>query len=159
MIDPAEFRRVMGHFATGVAVVTSCRDDGSAAGLTVSAVSSVSLTPVMILVCVDRGSQTHAWIEQSGRYAVNFLEEGRGETLARRFAESDPEDRFRGTAWHAEHTGAPVLDDALAWMDCRVSAAVPAGDHTVFLGEVLSADAREGTPLLYYRGGYGRFTS
>ena len=159
MIDQSEFRRVMGHFATGVAVVTSCRDDGAAAGLTVSAVASVSLSPMLVLVCVDRASHTHSRIEQAGCDAVNCLEEGRGETIARRFATGGPaEEKFRGTPWHVERTGAPVLDDALAWIDCRVHAAVPGGDHTIFVGEVVSADAREGTPLLYYRGGYGRFS-
>lgn len=159
MIDESEFRRVIGHFATGVSVVTSCRRDGSACGLTVSAVASVSLDPTMVLVCVDRRSETHAWIEGAGYYAVNVLEEGRGETLARRFAAGGAEEKFRGTAWRPERTGAPVLDEALAWMDCRVAAALPGGDHTIFIGEVLAADAREGTPLLYYRGGYGRFES
>jgi flavin reductase (DIM6/NTAB) family NADH-FMN oxidoreductase RutF len=159
MIDESEFRRVIGHFATGVAIVTSCREDGSACGLTVSAVASVSLDPTLILVCVDRESDTHGWLEKAGVFAANVLEEGRGETVARRFAGGGAEDKFRGIAWRTEHTGAPVLDDALAWMDCRVTAALPGGDHTIFVGEVLAADAREGTPLLYYRGGYGRFAS
>ena len=159
MIDESEFRRVIGHFATGVAVVTTCREDGSAAGLTVSAVASVSLDPTLVLVCVDRVSDTHAWMERAGYFAANVLEEGRGETLARRFAGGGAEEKFRGVAWHPERTGAPVLDDALAWLDCRITAALPGGDHTIFVGEVLSADAREGTPLLYYRGGYGRFAS
>jgi flavin reductase (DIM6/NTAB) family NADH-FMN oxidoreductase RutF len=159
MIDESEFRRVMGHFATGVAVVTSCRDDGTAAGLTVSAVSSVSLRPMLVLACVDKASQTHALIRQAGYFAVSFLAEGRGETIARRFGTGGPaEEKFRGTPWREESTGAPVLDDALAWVDCRVHAALPGGDHTIFIGEVLSAGAREGTPLLYYRGGYGRFS-
>jgi flavin reductase (DIM6/NTAB) family NADH-FMN oxidoreductase RutF len=159
MIDESEFRRVIGHFATGVSVVTSCRADGQACGTTVSAVSSVSLNPTLVLVCLDLKSETRGWIEGAGYFAVNVLEGGKGETLARRFAGGGAEEKFRGTAWHPEHTGAPVLDDALAWMDCRVTAAVEGGDHTIFIGEVLGADAREGTPLLYYRGGYGRFES
>lgn len=159
MIDQSEFRRVVGHFATGVSIVTTCRADGSAAGLTVSAVSALSLDPTLVLVCVDRGSDTLPWLERAGSFAVNVLEEGRGETLARRFAGGGAEEKFRGVAWRAERTGAPVLDEALAWMDCRVTAALPGGDHTIFVGEVLAADAREGTPLLYYRGGFGRFAS
>lgn len=159
MIDESEFRRVIGHFATGVAVVTTLREDGEAAGLTVSAVAAVSLNPTLILVCVDHGSETHASLERAGCFAANFLEEGKGETLARRFAGGGAEEKFRGVAWHTERTGSPVLDDALAWLDCRVTAALPGGDHTIFVGEVLAADAREGTPLLYYRGGYGRFAS
>lgn len=157
MIDESEFRRIVGHFATGVAVVTSCREDGSPCGLTASAVASLSLDPTLVLVCIDRASESHRWIETAGVYALNVLEGSRGETLARRFATSGAEDRFRGTAWRTERTGSPVLEDALAWLDCRVDSAVAAGDHTIFVGEVLSGDAREGNPLLYYRGGYGRF--
>jgi flavin reductase (DIM6/NTAB) family NADH-FMN oxidoreductase RutF len=159
MIDESEFRRVMGHFPSGVAVVTSCREDGSPCGLTVSSVASVSLDPRLLLVCVERDADSHRCIEESGFYAVNVLEEGKGETLARRFSTGGLADKFVGIAYHAEHTGAPVLDDALAWMDCRVRSALPGGDHTIFLGEVVEADAREGTPLVYYRSGYGRFAS
>lgn len=159
MIDESEFRRVIGHFASGVAVVTSCRADGAPCGLTVSAVASLSLDPTLVLVSVDRASASHRWIRAAGVYALNVLEGGRGETLARRFAAGGAEEKFRGTAWRTERTGSPVLDDALAWLDCRVESAIDAGDHTIFVGEVLSADAREGTPLLYYRGGYGRFES
>jgi flavin reductase (DIM6/NTAB) family NADH-FMN oxidoreductase RutF len=157
MIDESEFRRVVGHFATGVAVVTSCREDGSPCGMTASAVASLSLDPTLVLVCIDRASASHRWIESAGVYAVNVLEGSRGETLARRFATAGAADRFTGTAWRTDRTGSPVLEDALAWLDCRVDSAVPAGDHTIFVGEVLSGDAREGNPLLYYRGGYGRF--
>lgn len=159
MIDESEFRRVIGHFATGVAVVTSCMDDGAGCGLTVSSVASVSLDPTLVLVCLAHDCDTHDWLQRAGFFAANFIEEGKGETIARRFAGSGTDDKFRGLAWHTERTGAPVLDDALAWLDCRVVAAHPAGDHTIFVGEVLAADAREGTPLLYYRGGYGRFAS
>lgn len=158
-MDANEFRRVIGHFATGVAVVTSCRDDGRPVGLTVSAVCSVSLDPMLILVSVGRGSASHEWIERAGFYAVSVLDESRGNGLARRFAGGGQEEKFRGVAWRTMQTGAPVLDDALAWLECRVTAALPGGDHTIFVGQVLGADAREGTPLLYYRGGYGRFSS
>ena len=157
MIDPSQFRRVMGHFAAGVAVVTTLRDDGLPAGLTVSAISSVSLNPTLVLVCVDRASESHRSLQGSGVFAINVLEEGEGETLARRFGTSLGDDKFTGVAFHPERTGAPVLDSALAWLDCRVRDAHPAGDHTIFVGEVEAAETREGTPLLYYRGGYGRF--
>jgi flavin reductase (DIM6/NTAB) family NADH-FMN oxidoreductase RutF len=157
MIDPSQFRRVMGHFAAGVAVVTTLRPDGSPAGLTVSAVCSVSLEPTLILVCVDRASESHAAIAASGVFAVNVLQEGEGETLARRFGTSRGAEKFVGLAFRAERTGAPVLDASLAWLDCRLHQAHDAGDHTIFVGEVEAADTREGTPLLYYRGGYGRF--
>lgn len=159
MIDPSHFRRVMGHFAAGVSIVTTLRDDGTPAGLTVSAVCSVSLEPTLVLACVDRASESHGALARSGVFAINMLEEGEGETLARRFGTSRGEDKFTGVAFHAESTGAPVLDAALAWLDCRVRDAHEAGDHTIFVGEVEAADTREATPLVYYRGGYGRFAS
>jgi flavin reductase (DIM6/NTAB) family NADH-FMN oxidoreductase RutF len=154
MIDDVEFRRVMGHFATGVTVVTTVRGDGAPCGLTVSAVSSVSLNPTLILVCLDNGSESNRCLGTSGHFAVNVLAEGTGEAIARRFA--GKEDKFQGIAHQARATGAPVLADALAWMDCRVVQSVPAGDHTIYVGEVMAADAFPGTPLVYYRGGYGR---
>jgi len=157
MIDPSQFRRVMGHFAAGVAVVTTLREDGRPAGLTVSAVCSVSLDPTLVLVCLDRSSESHRMVESSGVFAINVLEEGEGEMLARRFGTSVGEEKFTGVAFHAERTGAPVLDSALAWLDCRMRDAHQGGDHTIFVGEVEAAETREGTPLLYYRGGYGRF--
>ena len=158
MIDTSEFRRVVGHFATGVTVVTTLRDDGGPCGLTASAVASLSLQPTMLLVCIEKGSDTHGCIQTSGCFAVNVLAEGKGETLARRFADSDSEGarKFTGVAYRAERTGAPVLDDALAWLDCALATRIDGGDHTVFMGEVMAADAGEGTPLLYYRGGYAR---
>lgn len=159
MIDTSEFRRVMGHFATGVTVVTARGADGTPCGLTVNAVSSVSLDPTLILVCVETVADSHDCIRDGGSFAVNVLEGERGERLSRRFAAWDSGDKFAGVAYHPERTGAPVLDDALAWLDCRLTQALPAGDHTVFFGEVVAADAHEGTPLLYYRGGYGRFVS
>lgn len=157
MIEASEFRRVMGHFATGVTVVTTRRGDGSPCGLAANAFASVSLSPLLVLVCLDNRSDTRACIGDAGHFAVNVLEERGGETLSRRFSTYGIEDKFTGVAHRSEHTGAPVLDDALAWLDCRVTQALAAGDHTVFFGEVLAADAREGTPLVYYRGGYGRF--
>ncbi|HEX5520667.1 MAG TPA: flavin reductase family protein [Longimicrobiaceae bacterium] len=157
MIEASEFRRVMGHFATGVTVVTATRGDGSACGLTVNAFASVSLEPPLILVCIERGADSHGCIRAAGAFAVNVLDEKRGERLSRRFAAWDVEEKLRGVAYRAERTGAPVLEDALAWLDCRIHDVIDAGDHSIFLGEVVAADAREGAPLVYYRGGYGRF--
>ncbi|HEV2733307.1 MAG TPA: flavin reductase family protein [Longimicrobiaceae bacterium] len=158
MIDSIEFRRVMGHFASGVTVVTTVTGNGEPCGLTASAVCSVSVNPVLLLVCVDRAADTHGCIVAAGKFAVNVLGSEGGESLSRRFATYEVEDKFRGVAFREELTGAPVLEASLAWLACRVSEAFEAGDHTIFLGEVVAGDAREGTPLVYYRGGYGRFT-
>lgn len=157
MIDASEFRRVMGHFASGVAVVTTVTPDGRPCGLTASSFCSVSLDPTLVLVCIERDSDSHDCVRSAGRFAVSVLEQEQGETLSRRFSAYDVADKFEGVAHRAERTGAPVLEAAIAWLDCRVTVEYPAGDHTIFVGEVVAADAREGTPLVYYRGGYGRF--
>jgi 3-hydroxy-9,10-secoandrosta-1,3,5(10)-triene-9,17-dione monooxygenase reductase component len=160
MIDPEEFRRVMGHFPAGVAVVTTVRPQGGPAGLTASAVCSVSLRPTLVLACVDLGSESHRHIEQSGVFAINVLGEAEGAELARRFSRAGAAElKFQGVRHHPEQTGAPVLDDALAWLDCRVQQSHPAGDHSIFVGQVEAAGAREGAPLLYFRGRFGRFGS
>lgn len=157
MFDDSEFRRVMGHFTSGVTIVTSLHADGRPCGLTVNAFCSLSLVPPQVLVCVERDADSFDCIERAGVFAVNILEEGRGEALSRRFSTWGVEDKFRGVAHRAERTGAPILEAALAWVDCRLSQKVSAGDHEVFIGEVLDGDAHEGSPLVYYRGGYGRF--
>ncbi|CAN5388864.1 flavin reductase family protein [soil metagenome] len=157
MMEPSEFRRVMGHFPTGVAVVTGRRADGTPCGLTVNAFCSVSLDPALVLVCIEHNSMSHGCIMDTGAFVVNVLEQTRGEGLARRFSTWGVGDKFHGIAYREESSGAPVLEDALAWIDCRVWNSYPGGDHTIFVGEVTAADAREGTPLVYYRGGYGRF--
>lgn len=154
MIEESEFRRVMGHWLTGVAVVTTVRPGGQPCGLTVSAVSAVSLRPTLVLVCVDRASESHDCLAEAGVFAVNMLAEEDGEMIARRFGTRAGEAKFEVMGWRAEVTGAPVMEGALAWMDCRVAEMLPGGDHTVFLGEVMAGDAREGTPLAYYRGGF-----
>ena len=157
MIDDSEFRRVMGHFPTGVTVVTSLHEDGGPCGLTVNAFCSLSLDPPLVLVCVERAADSFGCIGKAGILAVNILEEGRGESLSRRFSTWGVDDKFRGVAYRTERTGAPILEAALAWVDCRVTQCLPAGDHGVFIAEVLEGDAHEGSPLVYYRGGYGRF--
>jgi flavin reductase (DIM6/NTAB) family NADH-FMN oxidoreductase RutF len=156
-VDTSEFRRVMGHFPTGVVVVTSRQPDGQLCGLTVNAFCSVSLQPALVLVCIDGEADSHDCIRETGVFAVSVLDERKGELLSRRFAGDRVEDKFAGVAYREEVTGAPVLDASIAWLDCHVVQAIPAGDHTVFLGEVVAADAQEGQPLVYYRGGYGRF--
>lgn len=154
-IEEAEFRRVLGHLVTGVTVVASSAPDGSPRGLTASAVASVSLDPSLILVCVERAADTHDVIVDSGVFAVSVLGQ-EDEVLARRFATYDTDSKFDGIAHRAEVTGAPILDRALAWADCQVWATYDGGDHTIFVGEVMDADAGGGPPLVYFRGGYGR---
>lgn len=151
--DPSEFRRILGHWITGVAVVATRKPDGEPCGLTANAVTSLSLDPPLVLVCVDQTADSHDCIRDAGVFTINVLDNG-SERLARRFAAWDVPDKFTGVAYHLAPSGAPVIEDALAWVDCIVQHAYPGGDHTIFIGEVTAGDAREGKPLLYYRGGY-----
>lgn len=157
-MDAAEFRRILGHWGTGVAVVTARPPGARPWGLTANAFSSASLDPPLVLVCVDRSANTHEILRGAGTFAVSVLAADQ-ERLARRFATAAVGDRFEGVAWHTETTGSPVLDGAVGWVDCRLWAEYPAGDHTIFVGEVIAGDAVDRTPLLFYRGGYGRFQS
>lgn len=155
--EPSEFRRILGHWVTGVAVVAARAAAGKACGLTANAVTSVSLAPPLVLACIERSADSHDCIRDAGAFSINVLAADQ-ERLARRFAAWDIPEKFEGIAHTAGITGAPILADALAWIECTVHAEYDAGDHTIFIGNVVAGDAREGTPLLYYRGGYGRFT-
>jgi flavin reductase (DIM6/NTAB) family NADH-FMN oxidoreductase RutF len=148
-----EFRAALAHWASGVAVVTSAAGD-RIHGMTVSAFSSVSLNPPLVLVCADKTSNTLCVIEAGGVFAANILGAGQ-QGLSNRFAsKKDEERRFEGIAWRRGVTGAPILAGALAVLDCRVVAAHDAGDHVIYVGRVESAAVTEGDPLLYYGGAY-----
>jgi flavin reductase (DIM6/NTAB) family NADH-FMN oxidoreductase RutF len=153
-LDPDEFRSVLGRFATGVTVVTA--RDGSAVdhGLTVNSFTSLSLDPPLILVCIDHEASLHPAMTACSHFAVNILSE-RQEALARRFATPEM-DRFLGVGFTRGMCGAPILDDVLAFLECRATQSVPGGDHTIFIGEVERAESRSAGPLLYYRGGYAQ---
>lgn len=150
-IDPTEFRLVMGHFATGVALITSMLE-GEPAGMSVNSLTSVSLDPPLVLFCADLRSDTLRGVRESGVFAVNVLAEGE-EAQSRRFALKGPQ-KFTGIAARTGTTGAPVLDAALAWLECRVEAVHPGGDHVIVVGLVQEAGARDGRPLVFYRGEY-----
>jgi flavin reductase (DIM6/NTAB) family NADH-FMN oxidoreductase RutF len=148
-----EFRNVIGHFATGVTVITAMRE-GRPFGTTASAVTSLSLEPPMMLVCLDHESQTGRVIAEEGRFAVNILGEDQAD-LAVRFATKEP-DKFDGVATTPGEYGQPLLTDALATLECRVVEQTAGGTHVVFFGEVERGSARAGAPLAYYRGQFGR---
>ena len=157
-IEPTEFRRILGHWATGVAVIAARAQDGTPAGLSANAVASLSLYPPLVLVCIDQNADSHGRFEMANGFSINVLA-AEDEAIARRFAMSDGPRKFDGIAWREGTTGAPVLEQALAWVDCRMHAQYPGGDHTIFIGEVVAGGAREAGPLLFYRGGFGRFSS
>jgi flavin reductase (DIM6/NTAB) family NADH-FMN oxidoreductase RutF len=182
-IEKELFRHVMGHFATGVTVVTT-RSQEELAGLTVNAFCSVSLNPPLILICVDLTSKTCPGIRESGVFAVNMLTE-KQEYLSRCFATSSVEryESFCHASYHVAVTGAPIIDDTLAFIDARVVAEYPGGDHLIFLGQVEAMGAAgrvvfardadrefitvvehgsneaEKAPLAYYLGQYRHLSS
>src|SRR5262249_42577789 len=155
-VDKQEFRRVLGHFAAGVTVITTVGDDGKPYGLTATAFTSVSLEPPLVLVCVDKRSESHPHFHVSGVFAVNFLTTDH-EHLSRRFAVSGG-DKFTDLAVDGGVTGAPLLRDALGHLECRTVEVFEGGDHTIFLGQVEAADARDGEPLVYFRGAYRKIS-
>jgi flavin reductase (DIM6/NTAB) family NADH-FMN oxidoreductase RutF len=151
-IEKNELRRVMGHFATGVTVITTCDERGQPFGLTANAVTSVSLVPPLILICVDKKADTYPHFDRSKVFTVNILSEEQ-EILSRRFATSGIE-KFEGVGYRKNEIGCAILDDAVGHVDCRVAQSYDAGDHTIYVGEVLDADAKDTPPLLFFRGGY-----
>jgi flavin reductase (DIM6/NTAB) family NADH-FMN oxidoreductase RutF len=154
VISADDFRRVLGHFATGVTIVTTCDADCRPTGLTASAFSSVSLDPPLVLICVDHKSQSYPALREAGRFAINFLHHEH-EPISRRFA-STRLDKFDGVAFRLGALGLPLIDGALAQIECQTVSAHVEGDHTIFVGRVESANVGEGEPLLYYRGRYHR---
>ncbi|MBA2347726.1 MAG: flavin reductase [Solirubrobacterales bacterium] len=154
-VAPAEYRTAIGHFATGVAVVTCAGADGPA-GLTTNAVSSLSLDPLLLLVCFDNGSRTLEVVQESGRFAVNVLRAGDKELAAVFASKREPLEKFAAVTHRTAH-GVPVLDRALAWVVCDLDRMIPAGDHTIGIGEVTHVWSTPdgGEPLLFFRGAFG----
>lgn len=155
-IDRDLFRRVMGSFASGVTVVTVMGKDGTPTGFTASAITSLSIDPRMLLVCVSEHSSTLAAVKDAGSFNVNILSAQQQE-VAQQFA-TRRDDRFGGVRWHPGRvTGAPVLDGSLAYAECILKDTCQGGDHVILMGEILAGDAHEAEPLLYFRGRYGTY--
>jgi flavin reductase (DIM6/NTAB) family NADH-FMN oxidoreductase RutF len=158
-IAPDVFRRVMGHFVTGVTVVTAL-DGGRPAGITVNALSSVSLEPPLVVIALDRRRFLHPIVRTAGRYGVNILSEDQRE-LSDCFAGAPVQpgrDEFCGASWRPGVTGVPLLDGAIATLECTVVESFSVGDHDLFIGrvEALANEAQHPMPLLYYRRRYLR---
>jgi flavin reductase (DIM6/NTAB) family NADH-FMN oxidoreductase RutF len=151
-IAPQRFRAVMGHFTTGVTVVTANAPAGPV-GMTATAVCSLSLDPLLLLVCIANDARTLPLVAETKRFGVNVLAAGQ-EDLARLFASKLPEvEKFAGVQ-HSVHDGIPVIDGALAWVGCTLQELIPGGDHTIGIGTVTAAEAAKGEPLVWYRGEY-----
>ncbi|HEY7912091.1 MAG TPA: flavin reductase family protein [Blastocatellia bacterium] len=149
-----EFRAAMSRFASGVSVVTTKKDDGKLEGITVSAFSSLSLDPPLVLICIDKRASIHDSLSEGRHFAVNILAEDQ-EIFSRRFASRDT-DRFGGVGYNEGPAGSPLLNGALCHVECRIVHTYPGGDHTLVVGEVETTIAAEGKPLVYFRGGYAR---
>ncbi|MGI9626264.1 MAG: flavin reductase family protein [Longimicrobiales bacterium] len=156
-LDPTLFRRIMGHYPTGVTVVTALAEPGSPVGFTANSVTSVSLDPPLVLVCISKESASLGAISGTGGFAVNILDASSA-PVASQFAKGDREERFKGVASTPRASGIPVLDGALAWLECELYRAFEAGDHMILVGQVQAGGAMEGEPLLFYKGQYGRLS-
>jgi len=156
VISADQFRQVLGHFATGVTVVTTTNGDGRPTGLTASAFTSVSLDPPLVLVCVDHKSQSYPALLERGRFVVNVLTT-QHQDVSRRFATSRL-DKFDGVPHRIGALGLPLLDGALAQLECVTVGTHVEGDHTILVGRVERAHLGSGEPLVYYRGRYDRLS-
>lgn len=156
-IDPTHFRETLGHFPTGVVVVTAIVD-GEPLGMVVGSFTSVSLDPPLVAYLPARSSSSYAKLGASENFCVNVLSVEQ-EALCRQFA-SRTGDKYAGVSWHPSELGSPILDGAVAWIDCTVDRVVEAGDHDIVLGRVNDLGVGTGgAPLLFFQGGYGGFSS
>ena len=150
--DSARFRQVLGHFPTGVSVVSSFHE-GAAVGMAIGSFFSISLEPPLVGFCAGKGSSTWPKIRDAGRFCVSILG-AHQEDVSRVFASKEP-DKFSGIAWDHSPLGSPRLTQALAWADCEIEAIHDAGDHEIVIGLVHDLGVtHEGGPLVFFRGGY-----
>jgi flavin reductase (DIM6/NTAB) family NADH-FMN oxidoreductase RutF len=150
--DPARFRAAMGMLPTGVTVVTAGGPDGPA-GATANAVGSLSIEPMLMLACLDRGSRTLLAVQAANRFGISVLHAGQ-EPIARAFATKAPvPDKWRGIAW-SERDGIPAIEGALVFVACELRDMIAGGDHVIVTGEVTALETSEGTPLVFHNGEY-----
>ncbi len=149
-----QFRDVLGRFATGVTVVTAF-EDGVPVGFTCQAFASLSLRPPMVVLAPAKTSTSWPRMVKAGAFCVNILTDQQ-QAVSEAFAESQ-EDKFKGVPWHVGAAGTPIVDGCLAWVECALGAVHDAGDHELVTGRVLQLGVSEGSPLIFYRSGYGRF--
>ena len=155
-LNPSEFRKAMGAFATGVTIVTVDLD-GEVHGMTANAFASVSLDPLLVLVCVDSATRTHAHLHAKKRFGINVLSEDQraiSEYYARPERTHERAEAEAGARFERTSHGTPLLQGSLAYLECRLHSAQDAGDHTSFLAEVEDVIVHQGEPLLFFRGKY-----
>jgi len=154
-VTQEQFRNALGSFASGVTAVTTKDANGKLLGITVSAFCSVSLSPPMVLICIEKTAGCHYAFEESNVFVVNILREGEAET-SELFA-SVIDNKFEEIDYSLGIDGVPILTNALATLECRVKFSYHGGDHSIFVGEVENISVDDGSPLMYFRGNYGRF--
>jgi len=155
-LNPTEFRKAMGAFATGVTIITVDLDD-EVHGMTANAFTSVSLDPMLVLVCVDHSTRTHAHLHAKKRFGINVLGEDQraiSEYYARPERSHEHAEAEAGARFDRTRHGTPMLDGALAFLECRLESVQEAGDHSIFIAEVEDVVVREGDPLLFFRSVY-----
>lgn len=154
MTDAGALRQVMGLFPTGVTVVAARGTGDAPVGLTVNSLTSVSLDPPLVLVCIDRKASCHDRLIDAGSFAVSIL--GTDQVhVARRFAEDPSDVRFDGVAWRLGATGDPLVEGCAAWVSCTLEAVHQGGDHSILLGRVAASGVGKGEALTYYQGEFG----
>jgi 3-hydroxy-9,10-secoandrosta-1,3,5(10)-triene-9,17-dione monooxygenase reductase component len=154
--DQARFREVLGHFATGITIVTAT-DEGEPVGFSCQSFAALSLDPPMVILAPAKSSTSWPRIAQAGAFCVNILAEHQ-ESICRAFAVSGG-DKFDGVEWTPGVTGSPLIDGSLATVECTLGAIYEGGDHELVTGHVVGLEIGQGSPLLFYRSGYGRFVA
>jgi len=158
MVSKDSFKEILGEYATSVTVVTT-RIEDRMAGLTVSSFCSVSLTPPLVLVCIEKNARSNNLLAEGADFTVNILRSDQTD-VSQRFAEPglSMEDRLENLQYSLPDRGGPILTDSLAWITCEQYETTDGGDHVIYVGKVLNGDtATEGEPLLYHNGEYGSF--
>jgi 3-hydroxy-9,10-secoandrosta-1,3,5(10)-triene-9,17-dione monooxygenase reductase component len=153
--EAADFRRVLGHFPTGVTVITADPPGHAPVGITIGSFTSVSLDPPLVGFLPQKNSQSWPFIEQSGSFCVNVLGEPQGD-LCWKFTKMNDE-LYDGVDWRKAPSGSPILEGAIAWIDCDIEQVVDAGDHWFVVGRVRHLDSADGAPLLFFKGKLGTF--
>ncbi len=156
MIDDAKFKLAMAQFVSGVTIVTT-ENGGELAGLTVASFASLSLHPPLVIVCVERSVRSHDLIADSGRFGVSILASDQA-AISNRFA-SKADDKFEGVAVRIGVLGIPLIEGAICTIECRLREALPGGDHSIFVGEVIDVQTTDGAPLGYFRSAYRELAS
>lgn len=157
-IDPDRFRTVLGHYPTGVVVITSLDKAGNPVGMVVGSFTSASLVPPLVAYFPSKDSSSYRQLRDVPHFVVNILAAEQA-ALCRQFAMKNATDKWAGVAWRKSARGLPILNDAVAWIECQASSTLDAGDHDIVLGRVLDLDALDDMlPLVFFQGGYGRFT-